>query len=105
VQGVASDRHEGERIIERLSLRSATCLEGYKRHSVRRQDLVLSRHKHIARVDKTDDILPDVNVVYSSSAVTYLSEIGVAKGGSLSDRRQYALPVARRRMLCQRAKF
>lgn len=29
--------------------------EGYKRHGVRPQDLVLSRHKHIARVDKTDD--------------------------------------------------
>jgi hypothetical protein len=79
--------------------------EGYKRHSVRPQDLVLSRHKHIARVDKTDDLLPDVNVVYSSSAVTYLLEIGVAKRGSLSDRCKYALPVARRRMLYQRAKF
>jgi hypothetical protein len=78
--------------------------ERYKRHSVRPQDLVLSGHKHIARGDKTNDILPDANIVYLSRAVTYLLEIGVAKGGSLSDRHQYALPVARRRMLCQRAK-
>jgi hypothetical protein len=57
-----------------------------KRHGVRPQDLVLSRYKHTARVDKTNDILPDINVLYSSRAVTYSSEIGVAKGGSLSDR-------------------
>lgn len=59
---------------------------GCGRHGVRLQDLALSRYKHIARVDKIDDILPDVNIVYLSRAVTYLLEVGVAKGGSLSDR-------------------
>jgi hypothetical protein len=79
--------------------------EGYKRHGVRRQDQALFKHQRLGRGSKLDDILPDVNVVYSSRAVTLLSEVGVDKKGSLSDEHYYTLPVARRRILCRYAKF
>jgi hypothetical protein len=61
---------------------------------------MLVRHKRIKQGDKTQYILPDVDVAYSSRAVTYLSKVEVARGGSLSDRHYHNLPLARRRMLC-----
>jgi hypothetical protein len=64
---------------------------------------MLVRHKRIKRGDEIQYISPDVDVAYSSRAVTYLSEVGVSRGGSLSDWHHYNLPLARRRMLCRHA--
>jgi hypothetical protein len=60
---------------------------------------MLVRHKRIKRGDETHYILPDLDVAYSSRAVTYLSEVGVAREGSLSDGHHYNLPLATRRIL------
>jgi hypothetical protein len=67
----------------------------------RPQSPTLFRHRRIKRRDETQYILPDDDVAYSSRAVTYLSEIGVARRGSLINEQHHNLPLARRRMLCQ----
>ena len=64
------------------------------------QNPMLFRYKRITRRNETQSILPDVDVAYSLKAVTYLSEVGVAWGGSFSDGQYYNLPLARRRKLC-----
>lgn len=76
-------------------------LETRGRGVSRLQSPMQVRHKRIKRGDETQYILADVDVAYSSRAVTYLSEVGVARGSSLSDGHHYNLPLARRRMLCQ----
>jgi hypothetical protein len=54
---------------------------GDRVHGVSRsQNPTLFRHKRIIQRHKTQYILPDNDVVYSSRAVTYLLEIAVARG-------------------------
>jgi hypothetical protein len=60
---------------------------------------MLVRHIRIKQGDETQYILPDVNVAYLLIAVTYLSEVGVVRGGLLSDGHYYNLPLARCHML------
>ena len=72
--------------------------KGERGHNVSQpRSPMLFRHKHIKRRDKTQYILPDVCVAYSSRAVTYLSEVGLSDG-------YCNLPLARRRKFCQHAK-